>query len=87
MALVRCMVGSVWTFSYMVSSERWSKPSMTVSSTTIPEPLSALLMTKVLSEQSCLRALVCVGVRLGVTFMGLTLFICVLTLSRRKASE
>ena len=32
----------------------------------MPEPLSALLMTKVWSKHSCLRALVCKGVRFGV---------------------
>ena len=69
----------------MDSSERWSRPSLTfwcVSSTTIPEPLSALLMTKLLSELSCLRVLVCIGVRFGVTLRGCSLLICVLTLFR-----
>ena len=85
MALVRCMVGSALTSSYMVPSERWSRPSWTywcVSSTTIPEPLSALLMTRLLSEQSCLRALVCMGDRFGVTLRGCSLSICVLILLR-----
>ena len=29
MASVRCLVGSLSTFSYMVVSERWSRPSLT----------------------------------------------------------
>ena len=69
----------------MDSSERWSRPSLTywcVSSTTIPEPLSALLMTKLLSELSCLRAMVCIDVRFGVILRGRSLLICVLTLFR-----
>ena len=53
-----------------------------MSSTTIPEPLSALLMTRLLSELSCLRALVCMGDRFGVTFRGCSLSICVLILLR-----
>ena len=55
----------------MVLSERWSNPSVTycsVSSMTMPEPLSALFMTSVLSDWSSLRALFCVGVRFGVVF-------------------
>ena len=78
-------MGSVLTFSYMVSSERWFRPSLTycsVSSTTMPEPLSALLMTKDVSERSCLSALVCMGVRFGVTLRGCSLLICDLILFR-----
>ena len=41
-----------------------------VSSTTMPEPLSALLMTRVGSEQSSSSAFVCVGVRFGVALSG-----------------
>ena len=36
----------------------------------MPEPLSALLMTRVGSELSFLRALFCEGVRFGVVFRG-----------------
>ena len=46
-ALVRGIVGSVSILSYMESCERWFSPSLTycsVSSMTMPEPLSALLI-------------------------------------------
>ena len=69
----------------MVSSERWSSPSLTycsVSSITMPEPLSALLITKVLSDRSSLRALFCVGVRLGEIFKGCSELISFLILFR-----
>lgn len=48
----------------------------------MPEPLSALLMTRVWSVESCLRALLCVGVRFGVTFKGCIALISVLILFR-----
>ena len=69
----------------MVVSERWSRPSLTycsVFSTTMPEPLSALLMTKVWSKHSCLRALVCKGVRFGVTLRECSLLTSVFILFR-----
>ena len=46
-ALVRGIVGSVSILSYMGSCERWFSPSLTycsVSSMTMPEPLSGLLI-------------------------------------------
>ena len=49
------------------------------SSTTMPEPFSALLITMVWSDDSSLRALSCFGVRLGVNF---SVFTFVLTLFR-----
>ena len=78
-------MGSVSTLSYMVVSERWSRPSLIyclVSSTTMPEPLSAFLMTKVWSEQSCLKASFCVGVKLGDILRGFNVLISVLILFR-----
>ena len=57
----------------MDSSERWSRPSLMycdVSSTTIPEPLSACLMTSDWSELSSFSALACVGVRFAVVLSG-----------------
>ena len=57
----------------MDSSEKWSSPSLTycsVSSITMPEPLSAFLMTRVVSDWSSLRAMLCVGVRFGICFRG-----------------
>ena len=78
-------MGSASTLSYMVVSERWSRPSLMyclVSSTTIPEPLSAFLMIKVWSEQSCLKASSCTGVKLGVILRGCNVFISVLILFR-----
>ena len=39
-------------------------------------------MTKLLSELSCLRPLVCIDVRFGVILRGRSLLICVLTLFR-----
>ena len=69
-ALVRGIVGSVSILSYMELSERWLSPSLTycsVSSTTIPEPLSALLITRVWSDCRSLRAFICEGFRFGVT--------------------
>lgn len=66
-------------------SERWSIPSLTyccVSSTTIPEPLSALLMTRVLSVLSSLRACFSLGVKFGVTFRGCINLVSVLILFR-----
>ena len=53
-----------------------------MSSITIPEPLSALLMTRDLSDWSSLRALFCVGVRLGVVLRGCNELISSLTLNR-----
>ena len=85
MACARGSVGSVSTLSYMVSSERWSRPSLvycSVSSTTMPEPLSAFLMTKVWSVYSSLRPFLCVGVKLGVVFKGLIVLISLLILFR-----
>ena len=66
-------------------SERWSKPSLmycSVSSTTMPEPLSALFMIRVGSDWSSLRAFFCVGVRFGVILRGFIVLISVLTLFR-----
>ena len=82
---VRGFVGSVSTFVYMVSSDRWFSPSLTycsVSSITMPEPLSALLITRVSSCCSSLRAFLCVGVRFGVVFRGLSVLICSFILYR-----
>ena len=81
----RGFLGSVLISLYIFSSERWSRPSFiycSVSSTTIPEPLSAVLMINVWSDLSCLSALFCVGVRLGVNFSGCNVFISVLILFR-----
>ena len=58
-------------------------PSLTycsVSSTTIPDPLSALLIIRVWSEASCSRASFCVGVRFGFTLRVCRESISVLTL-------
>ena len=49
---------------------------------TMPEPLSALLITRVWSEASSLRASFCLGVKLGVLFRGCSEFVSFLTLSR-----
>ena len=53
-----------------------------VSSTTIPEPLSACLMTSDWSELSSLSAFVCVAVRFVVVFRGFSVLTCVLILFR-----
>ena len=53
-----------------------------MSSTTIPEPLSALLMTRVWSEPSCLRGCLCIGVKFGVIFKGWSVLTFVLILFR-----
>ena len=55
---------------------------LSVSSITIPDPLSALLITRVWSRESCLRASVCLGVRFGVILRGCKLLISVLILFR-----
>ena len=69
----------------MVVSARWLKPSLTycwVSSTTMPEPLSALFITRSLSVERCLRACFCSRVRFGVDFSGCTVLISFLILFR-----
>ena len=53
-----------------------------VSSTTMPEPLSALLITRVWSEQSSFSALLCAGVRFVVVLRGCNLLTFFLTLFR-----
>ena len=78
-------MGSDSILSYMFLSARWSRPSLiycSVSSTTMPEPLSALLITRVWSVDSTLSDLCWVGVRFGVNFSGCNVFVSVLILFR-----
>lgn len=68
MALVRLGVGSEVIFSYIFRSERCSRPScmyLLLSSTTMPEPLSAALMTRVWSLASLESVCCSFLVRLG----------------------
>ncbi len=67
-AMANCLVGSDCTSSYMLVSDKCSVPSymyFCISSTTMPDPLSAFLIIRVLSVTSCLKALYSSLVRLG----------------------
>ena len=78
-AMLFCYVFSFHIIMFL--SARWSRPSLiycSVSSTTMPEPLSGLLITRVWSVDSSLSASCWVGVRFGVNCSDCNVFVFVL---------
>ncbi len=76
-AFANCSVGSASIFSYMFASSKCSFPSaiyLSLSSITMPEPLSAFFITMSGSAASSLRALVSALVMFGKKLVGSSSF-------------